>query len=97
LKKSGLKYEREKNLPKLFEGEKVNRNRIDFLIEDKIILELKCKRTVEKSDYYQLKRYLIVLNKKLGLLVNFRDKHIKPKRILTQIIRDSLISIKFVD
>jgi GxxExxY protein len=82
LKENNIEYEREKILPKSFEAENVNRNRIDFLIENKIIIELKCKRLVEKSDFYQTKRYLISLNKKLGLLVNFRDKYLKPKRIL---------------
>jgi GxxExxY protein len=33
-----IKYEREKVLPKLFEGEKSGRNRIDFIIENKIII-----------------------------------------------------------
>jgi GxxExxY protein len=82
LKEGKIHYEREKIIPKSFEGENDNRNRIDFLIEDKIIIELKCKRVSEKSDFYQVKRYLIALNKKLGLLVNFRDKYLKSKRIL---------------
>ena len=80
-KENNICYEREKILPASFAGEK-NRNRIDFLIEDKIILEMKCKRVVEKSDYYQLKRYLITFDIRLGLLVNFREKYLKPKRVL---------------
>ena len=82
LKKLNVKYEREKYLPISFEGEKNGRNKIDFLIEDLIILEIKAKRIIEKQDYYQLKRYLSVLNKKLGLLVNFRDRYLKIKRVL---------------
>ena len=58
------------------------RNIRDFVIEDKIILDLKAKRIVTKEDYYQMKRYLAVSNKKLGLIVNFRQKYISPKRIL---------------
>jgi GxxExxY protein len=81
-KKLNIKYEREKILPISFEGEKSGRNKVDFLIEDLIILEIKAKRFIEKDDYYQIKRYLITLNKKLGLLVNFRDKYLKIKRIL---------------
>jgi len=81
-KKFNLKYEREKNLPASFEGEIKGRNKVDFLIENKIVIEIKVKRILTKEDYYQLKRYLIALNKKLGLLVNFREKYLKPKRIL---------------
>lgn len=82
LKESRLKYEREKTLPPIFDGEKYGRNKVDFLIEDEIILELKSKKIITKDDYYQIKRYLTLLNKKLGILVNFRSSYIYPKRIL---------------
>ena len=57
-------------------------NRIDFLIDDQIVMEIKARSTVSKDDYYQIQRYLQTLNKKLGLLVNFRNRYIKPKRII---------------
>jgi len=79
--KLNIKYEREKILPISFENDQ-QRNRVDFLVEDKIILELKAKNFVDKEDYYQIKRYLAVLNKPLGILVNFRKKYITPKRIV---------------
>ena len=82
LKESNLKYEREKILPPSFRNESKGRNKIDFLIEDKIILELKAKRFLNNEDYYQTKRYLAALNKKLGIIVNFRRKFITPKRVL---------------
>lgn len=82
LKESKLKYEREKILPPIFDGEKAGRNKVDFLIENEIILEIKSKKIILKDDYYQIKRYLTVLNKKLGILVNFRSSYIYPKRVL---------------
>ena len=81
-KKKMIKYEREKVLSASFEGEKTGRNKLDFLIEDLIILEVKAKRIIERNDYYQIKRYLSALNKKLGILVNFRDKYLHIKRVL---------------
>lgn len=57
-------------------------NRIDFLIDGKIILAVKAKRIVLKEDFYQLQRYLQSLNKKLGLIVNFRNRYLKPIRIV---------------
>jgi len=57
-------------------------DRFDFLIEDIMVLEIKAKQIVIKEDYYQLKRYLEINNLKLGLLVNFRNRYLKPKRIL---------------
>lgn len=59
-----------------------NRSKVDFLINDKIILELKSKQIITKEDYYQLKRYLVSANKRLGILVNFRNKYLRPKRII---------------
>lgn len=57
-------------------------NRVDFLIDDKIILEAKAERLLTREDYYQLQRYLQCLDIKLGLLVNFRNQFIKPVRIV---------------
>ena len=75
LKTNGILYKRELSIGK-------TGNIIDFLIEDKIILELKAKRIITKEDYFQTQRYLSELSIKLGLLVNFRNQYIKPKRII---------------
>lgn len=57
-------------------------NVLDFIIDGKIVLELKCKRLVTKEDFYQLQRYLQACGKKLGLLVNFRNRYLKPMRVV---------------
>ena len=57
-------------------------NIVDFLIEDKIVLEIKAKTLILKDDFHQTQRYLQSLNKKLGLLVNFRNRYLKPIRIV---------------
>lgn len=57
-------------------------NVIDFLVEDKIILEIKSKPFLLKIDYYQLQRYLQSTQIKLGLLVNFRAEYLNPQRVL---------------
>ena len=75
LKEIGLPYKRELSI-------KDSSNVIDFLIDDKLVLEIKAKRIITKEDYFQTQRYLQTLNIKLGLLVNFRDKYIKPIRIV---------------
>lgn len=84
----GISYAREVVIPVSFEGELRGRNKIDFLIEDKIVLEIKAKRVIEKPDYYQLKRYLIAFRKKLGILVNFRDKFLRPRRVLNSLAEE---------
>lgn len=87
LKKLKIKYEREKVLPPSFKGEQ-KRNKVDFLIENKIILEIKAKNLLTREDYYQVKRYLLALNKKLGILANFRKKYIEPRRILNSLAEE---------
>jgi GxxExxY protein len=57
-------------------------DRVDFLIDNKIIVELKSKRYILKKDYYQTQRYLHLMNIKLALLVNFQNRHLKPLRII---------------
>lgn len=82
LKFKNIEFEREKILPESFEGERFGRNRIDFLIEGIIVLEIKSKRFVGKEEYHQCQRYLRALDKKLCVLVNFRDKYLNIKRVI---------------
>jgi len=79
-----LAYQREFALPISFEGEKSRRNIVDFLIDDKIVLDLKAKTIITKDDYFQMKRYLDSVNKKLGIIVNFRQKALVPQRVLNK-------------
>ena len=57
-------------------------NIMDFLIMDKIILELKTVPFLIQEHFDQVKRYLYQTNLHLGILVNFRDKRLHPKRVL---------------
>ena len=67
----------------------------DFIIDKKIILEIKAKRIITKDDYYQVKRYLVSSNLQLGIIVNFRQKYLSPKRVLN--IINSRHSDRLVD
>ncbi len=70
LKEVGIKYEREKLLPS---KEKRSADRVDFCIENKILVDIKAKKFITKEDYFQMINYLKALNLKLGLIVNFRS------------------------
>ena len=76
-KENNINYVREKNINEGIEGD-----RVDFCIEDKIVLECKAKKFVTKEDYWAVQRYLQNSGKKLCLLVNFRNTYIRPKRIV---------------
>ena len=75
LREIDVSYKRE------FKIEKTG-NIIDFIIDNKIILELKTKPLIVKEDYYQAQRYLQASGIKLALLINFRNRYLKPIRII---------------
>lgn len=75
LKANNIRYQRE-----LAVGD--TGNILDFLIENKIVIEFKSKAFLLKEDYFQIQRYLHILNLELGLLVNFRNPYLQPKRVL---------------
>ena len=58
------------------------KNTPDFIIENKIILELKTEPFILKDHYNQVQRYLQDTGLKLGLLANFRSRYLKPIRII---------------
>jgi len=82
LKEQKIDYKREISLLSSFEGEKARRNIPDFIIENKIILDLKAKPAIMREDYFQMQRYLTSDGKKLGLILNFRQKYLRPKRVI---------------
>ena len=82
LKENKIDYIRELALLESFKGEKKGRNIPDFIIENKVVVDLKAKRIITKEDYFQMQRYLISSKKRLGLIINFRQKFLSPKRVL---------------
>lgn len=79
LKQLNIIYEREKKLPLSTD---ISGNQVDFLVDSKILIDFKAKKFLLKDDYYQMKRYLKAASLRLGLIVNFRDRYLKPKRVL---------------
>jgi GxxExxY protein len=81
LKRENIPFFREVLLDEITDST-VQGNRIDFIIENTIIIDLKAKKFITKDDYYQMQRYLQCSNLQLGLIVNFRDTYLKPKRVI---------------
>jgi GxxExxY protein len=66
----------------LFKGKKMGIYFFDFLIEDRIALELKARNYFSYKDIEQLYSYLKVKNLKLGILAYFGKDGVKFRRIL---------------
>ena len=77
LEQRGLKVERQKQVPKIYKGNVLKSElRLDLLVEDKVIVELKSVEEMKKVFNKQLLTYLRLMDKKLGLLVNFNTDNI---------------------
>ncbi|MBI4143130.1 GxxExxY protein [Candidatus Uhrbacteria bacterium] len=81
-KQRGIPYERERILEPAFDGERPRRHRVDFLVKGAIVIEVKAKRMVGREEYIQTLRYLTALDCKLGMIVNFRQHLLVPKRVI---------------
>jgi len=81
-KKQGLVYKTEPKIDVTYEDKLVGVYRPDFIIEDKIILEIKVKDFLTNEDEFQVYSYLKATKYKLSLLINFGFKKLEIKRIL---------------
>ena len=78
LQQRGLKVERQKLVPIVYKGNVLNTDlRLDILVEDTVIIELKSVEELKPVFYKQTKTYLKLMNKHIGLLVNFGDYDMK--------------------
>ena len=83
LAERGIKFQREKKIPISFHGHELSTPYIcDFMVEDKIIVELKAVKPIEDIHKAQLLKYLRAAKLKLGLLYNFNDLIVRPERVL---------------
>ncbi len=77
LEQRGLKVERQKSVPITYKGNVLKTElRLDLLVEDEVIVELKSVEEMKKVFAKQLLTYLRLMNKRLGLLVNFNTDNI---------------------
>jgi GxxExxY protein len=75
-----LKIETQKKIPVYYKNKKVGVYVPDFVVEDKILMEIKVKPFLTKEDERQFWYYLRGSNYKLGFLVNFGSKKLEIKR-----------------
>jgi GxxExxY protein len=81
LEKLNLAFESEKEVKVKYLGVEVGVHRIDLLVEDEIVVELKTVEDLNKKYYAQVRSYLKAFNKEIGLLVNFADFTIDVRRV----------------
>jgi len=82
LKKANLKFQEQLPVKILYKGEPLGIYYFDYLIENKIILEIKARGNFSKKDIDQLYSYLKAKNLKLGILAYFGKLGVRFKRIV---------------
>jgi GxxExxY protein len=78
LRKQGLRVASQVGLPVIYDGERIDLGyRIDLLVEDLVLVEIKCVETINPVHQAQLLSYLRLSGKNVGLLINFHVSHLR--------------------
>ncbi|MBI5409006.1 MAG: GxxExxY protein [Nitrospirae bacterium] len=79
---AGLNYSRELEMDIFYKGHGIGTRRVDFLVEDVIMVELKAIIQLEDVHLAQAINYLEAYSLEVGLLINFGSKSLEFKRVM---------------
>ena len=79
-----VKYERQKSIDVFYKGKKIKQFVCDFLVDGKVLVELKALKKLSDIDYAQTLNYLRAGSLKVGLLLNFGEGSLKHKRFIKE-------------
>ena len=81
LEKAGLSFGREVEQTIFYEGIDVGTRRADFVVEGKVIVELKALINLEDVHLAQAKNYVVAYDFEIGLLINFGSTSLQYKKV----------------
>lgn len=81
----GIAHEREKEMPLLYKGYDVGTRRVDFFVEELVMVEIKAIINLEDVHLAQAMNYLEAYRLETGLLINFGAKSLQFKRIYNKV------------
>ena len=81
MKLNGLVYQREMSMPIFYQNEQIGTRRVDFFVENSVMLELKAVEKIEDVNKAQAINYLEAYNMGDGLLINFGGLSLEFKRL----------------
>jgi GxxExxY protein len=79
--KQGLSFERELEMPLFYDNQQIGSRRVDFLVEEIVMVELKAIIKLEDVHLAQGLNYLVAYKVDLGLLLNFGAQSLEVKRL----------------
>ena len=81
LREQGIPFESEKKIQLRYKDERIGIHRLDLLVENELVVELKTVETLHKKHYAQVRSYLKATHKPVGLLVNFAEFQLNTRRV----------------
>ena len=84
MRADGLKFEREKDQDIFYNGKHVGTRRADFIVDNRVVVELKALVALEDVHLAQAKNYLVAYNFPKGLLINFGSASLEYKLIFNR-------------
>jgi GxxExxY protein len=82
LEKHNLDVEQQQEVIVKYDGIEVGRHRLDLIVNDTIVVELKAVKNIEDVHFAIVKSYLKALGKEHGLLINFSKPVLEVKRVI---------------
>jgi GxxExxY protein len=80
--KQNLSFQRELEMEIYYDGQEIGTRRVDFLVEDKVMVELKALTALEDVHLAQAINYLEAYGLEVGLLINFGAKSLEYRRVV---------------
>lgn len=81
LERAGIDFGREVEQPIFYDGIEVGTRRADFIVANRVVVELKALTALEDVHLAQAKNYVVAYDFEVGLLLNFGAKSLEYKRI----------------
>src|SRR5690554_1021500 len=78
----GVSFEREKEMPLSYKGYDIGTRRVDFFVEELIMVEIKAVIQLDDVHLAQAINYLEAYNMEVGLLINFGSRKMDFKRVM---------------
>ena len=93
-RKIALSFLNEIALPIFYDEIEIGKRRVDFLVENKVVVEIKAQSELMDTHLAQALNYLEALNLEIGLLINFGSKSLEVRRLINNKYKPSLKSDK---
>jgi len=85
----GINAQREYVMPLLYKNEDIGSRRVDFFVEEKVMVEIKATTELEDVHLAQAINYLKAYNLEIGLLINFGNSSLQFKRVMYKSLKKS--------